>query len=585
MSSSRSTGQVHRAGAAIAAAAALLVAACDGADSGGKAGAGQVGGHPDLVLIGTTVRTVDPDNPKAAAVAVTDGRISVVGSEQEALADAGQNTQVIDLNGGAVVPGFFDVHLHAVEAGRYAALCYLPSSRGERFYIRALRRCARQQRGEGWVRGSGPLVQDLMALGIEPRELLDRGIPGTPAVISDALGHAAFVNSPGLRAAGIDDGDPDPRGGGFVRSGGRLNGVLLENAQNIAYDAAEPPSRTTRQQNYRALRVALKEIAANGITTVSDAGGYWPRQHQRAWQRAERRGVLSARAFNALWVYPDRPFRHQVRAITKLRSDDPDALLHFNQVKIYVDGIVDYGTAALDRSYVRRPAWSIGGRRGFTYFGRRRLNRYVEEFDRRGFGIHFHVWGDRAARLALDAIERVRGINGDAGGPDRLTHIYLADESDHDRFAELGVIADLQLGVEAISPAYARILRPVIGRADSRRLLPVASLLDAGANTVLSSDWDADELSPLATMERALTRRGAERVPDAETALRMVTLNAARLLEQAETTGSIEVGKMADLTVLDADPVAVDPAAIGEIDVLMTLLAGEQVYRNDRLGS
>jgi predicted amidohydrolase YtcJ len=557
---------------------AALAAGCDGGDPTNSAVA--AGGQADLVLKSATVRTVDPGNPVAAAVAVTDGRISVVGSEQQALASAGPQTKVIDLDGGAVVPGFIDSHLHAVEAGLFAELCFLPSSRGVGFYVRRLRQCARQQRGQGWVRGSGPFVQDLIALRPEPRELLDRAIPNRPTVINDALGHAAFVNSEGLRAAGIDDGDPDPRGGGFIRTGGRLNGVLLENAQNVALDAAEQPSRRTRRQNDRALRVALGEIAANGITTVSDAGGYWPRGHHLAWERAERRGELTVRASNALWVYPNRPFAKQVRAIARLRSDNPGSLLRFNTVKIYVDGIVDYGTAALDRPYRRQPRWTIGGRRGFTYFSRRMLNRYVAEFDRRGFQVHLHVWGDRATRLALDAIERAQRLNGNEGGPHRLTHIYLANESDRDRFAELGVTADMQLGVEATSPAYARSLRGVIGRADSERLLPVKSLLDAGANTVLSSDWDADALSPLGTMERALTRASsAEKVADTATALRMVTLDPARLLDQDEITGSIDVGKRADLAVLDRDPLALTSASIGEIEVLLTLLEGREVYR------
>jgi predicted amidohydrolase YtcJ len=423
-------------------------------------------------------------------------------------------------------------------------------------------------------------VWDLTSLGIIPRNLLDRAVPNRPVLINDGLGHAAFANSLAIRRAGIRSGSSDPQGGSFVRDrSGRLNGVVLENAQNIVSDVAEPPGRRTLRQNSMAVERALPQIAGEGITTISDAGGYWPRRRQAAWKQAERNGSLTTRASNAFWVYPNRPFERQVESITALRSGERDSLLRFNAVKIYVDGIVDYGTAALGRRYGSSPAWSPGGRRGFTYFSRRLLNRYVESFDRLGFMVHIHVWGDRATRLALDSIERARRINGSDGGPHRLTHVYLADRSDVKRFRDLDVTADMQLGKEAISPGYARSLMPIIGERDSSRLLPVADLLGSGANVNLSSDWDADELSPLKSMERSLSRRGSRQVvSDAATALRMVTINPARSLDLDSITGSIEVGKRADLTVLDADPLAVGRSSIGEIGVRLTLLGGSEVF-------
>ena len=291
--------------------------------------------------------------------------------------------------------------------------------------------------------------------------MLDRAIPNRPAVINDALGHAAFVNSEALRTAGLANRGENPRGGAILRDRtGRPNGVLLENAQNIALDVAESPSRSNRKANYEALLGAIDELAAHGITSVSDAGGYWPREHHRAWIRAAREGELDVRAANALWVYPNRPFRPQVRRITKIRDQGERENLRFDQVKLYVDGIVDYGTAALEDPYRHRPAWAPGGPRGFTYFSQRRLNRYVSAFHRRGFQVHLHVWGNRAARLGLDAIERAQRRYGVPDRPHRLTHLYLVDRRERKRFAELGAVADFQLGADAIAPGYARFLRP-----------------------------------------------------------------------------------------------------------------------------
>ncbi len=212
-----------------------------------------------------------------------------------------------------------------------------------------------------------------------------------------------------------------------------------------------------------ALLGALDEFAANGITTVSDAGGYWPREHHLAWVRAAREGELNVRASNALWVYPNRPLRPQLLRIARIRNQAERQGVAFDQVKLYVDGIVDYGTAALKEPSIRRPSWAPGGSRGFTYFSRRKLSRYVAGFDRRGFQVHMHVWGDRATELALDSIERARRLNGAPERPHRLTHNYLVAEPDRSRFSELGVVADFQLGAEAIDPRYARFLRRWIG--------------------------------------------------------------------------------------------------------------------------
>ncbi len=541
---------------------------------GGTAGA-------DLIFTNATVRTVDSSNPSAEAVAVEAGEITVVGTNQEAMAQRGAETTVVDLSGKTLIPGFHDVHLHAVEAGRTANGCYLPSRLSARQYIRRLRGCARRQRGEVWVRAAGPFVQDLLALAIEPRDLIDRAIPNRPVVILDALGHAAFVNSEGLRRSGLDTSDRDPAGGAILRdSGGRPNGVVLENAQNVVLDAVERPSRQNRQANYASLHDAIGKLSANGITSVSDAGGYWPRQHHLAWLQLSREGKLDVRASNALWVYPNRSLQSQLHRISAIRDAASGPHLAFDQVKLYVDGIVDYGTAALTKPYLHRPNWAPGGKRGFTYLSRARLNRTVAAFDRRGFQIHLHVWGDRAAKMALDAIERARRLNGPPNRPHRLTHLYLIDRPDLPRFADLGAVADFQLGEEAISPGYERFLRGWIGRRAAAHLLPIATVLRAGALTTLSSDWDADALSPLKSIERGLTRRGSpERIPDPATGLQMVTLNSARLLGQADETGSIEVGKRADLVVLNGDPIAVPAARIGEIRVLQTLLDGRTVYR------
>ena len=180
--------------------------------------------------------------------------------------------------------------------------------------------------------------------------------------------------------------------------------------------------------------------------------------------------------------------------------------------------------------------------------------------------------GDRGARLALDAIEEADP----ASGPHRLTHLYLVDEADYPRFKQLGAVADFQLAPSSLEPDYVEEMREIIGPL-ARRMLPARSLIDAGALVTLSSDWDADDLSPLVKIETAVTRE-AQGAPDVAAAIEMLTLNPARLLRQDDSTGSIEAGKLADLAIIDRNILTMPPGRISKARIVATLLQGKAVF-------
>ncbi len=373
---------------------------------------------------------------------------------------------------------------------------------------------------------------------------------------------------------GYDKLPGNPPGGIIMRNPktGAANGVVLENAQQKLRDAAFPPTPENQELAYQSLLQAQNTLAANGITSVSDAGGYWPQAHPAAWYRAERENALIVRASNALYVYPDRAFEAQVAELKRRYQNDPSRLVRFNQVKIYVDGILSQATGALYQPYEADLDIPRDDAHGFLYFDEPALNRYAATLSQAGFQLHFHATGDRGAGLALNAIEHARPES----GPHRITHLYLVDRRDRDRFKTLGVAADFQLAPSTTDAAYRRYIHSFIGaRADD--LLPARSLLAAGALMTLSSDWDADELSPLKKIQTVLTRV-TEGIPDLATAIELMTLNPARLLRHADRTGSIEVGKAADLVVLDHNLFALQPNQIGAVKVLATLLQGEAVY-------
>jgi predicted amidohydrolase YtcJ len=321
----------------------------------------------------------------------------------------------------------------------------------------------------------------------------------------------------------------------------------------------------------------LETMAENGITTVSDAGGYWPQGHQKVWQMALDQGTLTVRASNALYVYPDLPFDEQIAALTALYSNDPDSLLRFNQAKLYVDGILEQRTGAVLEPYLPGEGIDHGFASGFEYFGVDALNLYSKTLSDIGFQLHYHVTGDRGARMALDAIAQ----SDPAPGPHRLTHLYLLDAADYPRFQELGVVADFQLAPSSLDPDYNDFIRGFIGdRAD--RMMPAGTLAALGADVVMSSDFDADELSPLVKIQAAL-ERPVDGAPDVQTAIEWTTINPARLLQHDDMTGTIEVGKFADLVVIDRDITELPVDQIGTSQVMATLLQGEAVFDADGL--
>jgi len=549
-----------------------------GTEAWSVAPAGRVA--PEMVLHGGHVYTVDPAQPWAEAIAIEAGKIVAVGNADEVLSLAVRTTEIVDLAGRMVLPGFHDPHVHVVEAGVNERLCLFPWRRPLAAYEQRIRNCANRQQSRDWVVGAGVFVAALLEGDELPIDMLDRAVPDRPVLILDDLGHGAWANTMAMEAAGYRRDSPDPPGGILHRDAvsGRLTGIVFENAQQKLRDAAWPPTEQHLDETYQGLIGSLAELNMHGITSVSDAGGYWTRGHHEVWKRAEQRGELTVRASNALYVFPDRPFDAQIADLQRMFTNEPGRLLRFNQAKIYIDGILDLGTSALLEPYLQAASPPSPSPAGFVYFQQDELERYVSALDAIGFQLQFHATGNRGVRLALDAVEKTQARNAAAARRHRVTHLYLVDDADRGRFLDLGVIADLQMPPDAVNRAYRHYVSRLVGDDAADGLLPVQSLLDARALTVLSSDWDAGPLSPLGTMQRALTRF-AEPLGRLDDAIRMLTLDAAFLLHQGDITGSIMVGKQADLVVLERNLFDIPTTQIEDVRVLLTLVDGEKVFR------
>ncbi|MEP6686838.1 MAG: amidohydrolase [Gemmatimonadales bacterium] len=562
---------------ALALAAALpLLATCRTAPSR-HLGAGTA--PADLVFRHGAVYTVDAARSWASAVAVRQGRIVYVGTDSLPDGLIGSGTEVVDLAGRMLLPGFQDGHVHPVESGVDLGLCDLNEAESVEEVATGIRAWAAAHPAAPWVRGGGwqlPLFPD----GNPTRALLDRLVPDRPALLWAADGHSAWVNSRALARAGVTRGTADPPNGRIERDArGEPSGTLREAAADLVADIMPP---ITDEETAAGLARADSLAARFGITTMFSART--DETHLRALVAADRAGTLTARVVAALEV-PGAGGDTLLARLRDWRTRYATAHVHPTAAKLFQDGVIESGTAALLEPYLRR-----GGSAGTPVRDQPTLDRLVAALDRDGFQIHVHAIGDHAIRMTLDALARARAANGSRDARHALAHLELIDSVDVPRFRALGVVANFEPLWANGDEYLTRLTEPFLGAARSRWLYPIASVVRSGAVVTGGSDWSVSSLNPLDAIEVGLTHRDpgdtvhapwhpVERV-DLRTMIALYTINAAWAHHLDRETGSIEVGKLADLIVLDRNLFDVAPARIHEARVVRTLLEGRTVWHD-----
>lgn len=537
----------------------------------------------DLVFRNGPVYTMATATPRVASVAVARGRIVYAGSESGLARWIGPRTRVIDLAGRALLPGFHDSHVHLVEGGIRSGECGLAGLATQEEVLAAVRRCAAQSpggdSGSDWLRGGGwelPVFP-----GANPhRSLLDVAVPDRPAVLMGADGHSAWVNSRALALAGITRDTPDPPHGRIERDAdGEPSGTLREDAVGLLSKALPERSGAAHLEG---LRRGLREAARFGITSIQDASV--SEQDLRAYEELDRRGELTVRTVAALRVDEEKGDADLARLLA-LRQGYRGHRLRLLAAKLFVDGVIEAHTAALLEPYLDTP-----GNRGPVNWEPEALDRIVAALDREGFQVHIHAIGDRAVRLSLDAFEKAIATNGRRDSRHQIAHLELIDPQDIPRFRSLGVIANFQ-AFWAIEDAYIKDLTvPVLGPERSRWIYPLGSVARTGAVLACGSDWPVTSLNPLDAIQVGVTRRDPAAGPgpawlpdqlvDREAMLACFTRNGAFANFEESATGTIETGKAADLIVLDRDPFTAPAAEIARIRVLLTLLDGQETWRD-----
>ena len=253
---------------------------------------------------------------------------------------------------------------------------------------------------------------------------------------------------------------------------------------------------------------------------------------------------MTCRINLGLWAYPAENDASQIAAIKALYSNDPNKLLRINQIKVYADGIIHNTPAAMHNDYLLNYL-GLGSNNGLNYFTEARLAQYIAALEGTGFDFHIHALGNRGVHESLNAIQQ----GGSSAGRHRLTHVEYVDAADLPRFAQLNATADAQVAGDFTQPGHWHENDYLIGAALNNANIPLKSLKLAGARLTLSSDWDVSDLNPFVGMQNAVIRTPQE--ISLEDAVKAYTINAAYVMRQEQKVGSIEVGKEADLIVLD----------------------------------
>ncbi|MEH6588656.1 MAG: amidohydrolase [Halioglobus sp.] len=548
--------------------------------------------HPgaDTIAFNGRVYTVNADQPWAEAFAVRDGVFVAVGSDQDVMAHRGADTQMIDLAAGMALPGFHDSHLHPLEGGYLARNCDLGNGSSIELVLSMIETCA-ESHDRPWILGNN-LDLALFPPNGPDKALLDAIAGDRNIYIEGSDGHTVWVNSHALQQAGITADTADPEAGVIERREGsrEASGTLRETAMALVGDL-RPPRQLP--ESIDAMQSAIAMMNATGITSVIDA---WSSSHElKVYKHIDDSGELTLRVHNS--ITDDGAFEKDTgQALQQLlinRADYESPRIKANSVKMFVDGVMEGETASLLQPYLGL------GHKGTLNYNREDLWKRVARYESMGLQIHMHTLGDGAAKAGLDALEYAREKN--TGNPlsqdlrHHLSHLQLVGEDDIARFAALNTSANFT-GVWAFPDTWVTTLNlPVLGQERVDAMYPIKAIVDTGANVVFGSDWIYGELAPLSSIEVAITRQDphdSSATPgatinaiDLATAIKSYTLNGAWLMHQEDLTGSIEVGKRADVVVLEKNLFDIPARQISETKIQMTLFDGDIVYQDGNSGS
>ncbi|HUF11267.1 MAG TPA: amidohydrolase [Rhodothermales bacterium] len=529
----------------------------------------------DLVVLNARVWTADPANPIAQALAVRGDTLAFVGSNEDAEAFAKSAALVIDAEGQFVVPGFIDSHVHFLDGGFRLSSVQLRDAETPAEFVARIGAYAQTVPIGSWITG-GDWDHERWGGELPSRGWIDSVTTDHPVWVNRLDGHMALANTHALKLAEIDGDVQDVDGGTIVRREGSLTGVFKDNAMGLVQPHIPNPAE---DQEDRALDAAMTYVAEQGVTSVHDAGYDGGSIRLNAALEAFRRAHLQDRLKTR--IYASLPLSRHTELHDLVESEGRgDDWLRIGLLKGFVDGSLGSHTAAFLTPFTDAPDDT-----GLLVNTEADLYSWISAADKNDLHVMTHAIGDRAIRTLLDIYDRVARENGPRDRRFRMEHAQHIDPEDLERFAELGVIASMQ-PYHAIDDG--RWAEKVIGPDRIKTTYAFRSLLDNGARLAFGSDWYVAPPTPLEGIYAATTRRTLDGANDdgwvpeqkisVEEALRAYTIDAAFASFEENIKGSLEIGKLADFAMIDADLTQIDPVDIRDARVVLTVVGGDIVF-------
>ena len=564
----------------------------------------------DRVYRNGVIFTADPRNRGAEALAIRDGRIIYIGSNRGLLPYVGARSESVELDGRMLMPGIVDGHMHPLEAGAQLLKCNLNyESLSVAEFQQRVAACLEQTAAgepDAWLEVVNWFQETMRPAGVKTsRATLDALSTRRPVIVLSSQGHTGLANTRALMLARITAKTADPPGGKIRRDAAGEPTGLLEEAAAFSMVTSLLP-KPTAEQDIAAAAAALRAMNRQGVTSFLDADA--PSESMAAFAALRKSGKLTARAHFAPQIAPAESgnLEAAVRRVLEFRTQYDEgtigraAGITVRNAKLFLDGIiyVPAFTGAMVDPYFRNagttaePRWIPGDSRGpDVYFPREILAKALVSLGRAGIDPHMHADGDGAVRAALDGIAAMRHELQGIDIRPAIAHDEIVSPADFARFKALDAIPVLSFQWEQPA-AYTLGLKDYFGPARMAILEPAGVLAAAGARIAFGSDWPVDPLDEWFAFKVGVMRTGTSDAPaeyrgrlgtdpglSRAAVLRAATIDAAYELHEDDVTGSLAIGKLADLIVLDRNPRTVPGEQIASIRVLETVVGGAVVYR------
>lgn len=530
--------------------------------------------HADQVISSNAVFTGLSEQPEPASIAIKDNKIVCIGTMNEVKQLINENTVIYHYENELVMPGFHDFHLHLMLSGLQLDSVDLSSAKSEEQAARLVYEYAQSNPDEEWIIGMQWDSSYWSPQQMPTRRSLDQLLQDRPVFLLHAEAHFAWLNSKALGLLDINEQTPDPPFGSYEKENGKLTGILYENAVTTA---SEKALNFSIEKKTRIIKRFMNEAAKYGITSVNDM--FAPVDEVLRdfdlLKQMDMSDALSIRIHLTPEIKEDLTFAH------RLKNECCSGKLQFSGLKGFLDGIITGHTAYLLNPYKDKPDF-----RGEPSMAPEKLKNWVVNADRLGMRIRFHAVGDGAVRLGLDAFEEARKINGERDARHTIEHIDIIDPEDIPRFKKLGVIASFQPDLIAILERG--IYERLIGKERLNYVFPIQTLIDSGAKIAFGTDSPVGRsLNPLIQIYSAVTRidssgrniwNSKDRVTLSD-AIKAYTIGSAYGSFREHEIGTLEVGKLADIIVLDRNIFETSIDDLLETKVKMTFTNGKIVFR------